>query len=219
MTNTYIDDDGQPLNRMYGRKRLNDRTIDELIGMVKGITADGIVNQGEAEFLFNWMKRNTKYCEDRIVNTLYSRIKEMLVDKVLDKQEQSELFKILKSISGEQCPSAQVEATAAVFPLDKPPPSVEVAGSVFCLTGKFAYGPRKICSTAIIERGGIVIDGVYKNLDYLVIGSLCSSEWIHTTYGRKIEKAMAMQDEHSFEPEKRKISIIHEDHWARYVFL
>lgn len=214
-----FNDDAQPVNRLYNKKRINDRTIDELIGLAKGICADNIVNLEEANFLLCWMKRNTQYCEDRIVNRLYGRIKEMLVDKALDEAEQKELLEILKSVSGEHCPSAKVEATAASFPLDNPPPVVDVAGSLFCLTGKFAYGPRRICATAIVERGGLVINSVSDRVDYLVIGSLCSSDWIHTTYGRKIEKAMALQDDPPFKRNsRRRIAIVHEDHWAGYVF-
>ncbi len=73
MNNTILDDHGQPLNRAYGKKRLNDRAIDELIGLSRGLTADGAVNQSEAEFLLKWMEDNSSYCQDPLVNQLYFR--------------------------------------------------------------------------------------------------------------------------------------------------
>jgi len=47
-----LDDHGQPLNRRYSGKRHNDRTIDELIGISRGLIADKNINQAEAEFYF-----------------------------------------------------------------------------------------------------------------------------------------------------------------------
>lgn len=214
-----LDENGQPRNFQYNSYFLNDRTIDELIGVTKGIVADGSVNIMEAEFLLSWMERNAKYSQDRVVNMLYSRIKDMLSDNVLDSKEREELFQILKSITGEQCPAEVVEATSATFPINDPPPPVTIENKYFCLTGKFAYGPRRICEEAIIERGGLIKSHVTNWVDYLVIGSLCSEQWIHTTYGRKIEAAMILRDDPDRErPYGEKIAIIHEDYWARAAF-
>lgn len=68
------DDNGQPLNRLYSKKRLNDRAIDELIGISRGIIADKNINEEEAKFLRSWMEANVSYCEDQVVNQLYRRI-------------------------------------------------------------------------------------------------------------------------------------------------
>ena len=38
------------------RKRLAKRQMDTLIGISKGVIADGGVNQQEAEFLLNWLE-------------------------------------------------------------------------------------------------------------------------------------------------------------------
>jgi hypothetical protein len=44
MTGAKLDDNGQPLIRQYNCKRINDRAIDEMLGLIKEITADGSVN-------------------------------------------------------------------------------------------------------------------------------------------------------------------------------
>lgn len=148
------DKDNQPYNIKYNSVMLNDRTVDELIGISKGITADGVVNQHEA--------------------------------------------------------------LSATFSLTIPPPPVIFKGACFCLTGKFAYGPRKVCEAEVVQRGGITKSDVSNLVDYLVIGNFCSDQWRHTTYGRKIEAAII-----SLEQMKRQvgeqIAIIHEDHWAQYL--
>lgn len=206
-----LDDNGQPLNRFYNRKRLSDRAVDELIGLSKGILADKNINQHEAEFLKSWMEANISFCEDPVVNQLYCRIQEMLIDGILDENEQRELMGILAEFTGESALKCK-ENLSSKFPLCKPAPEVEFPTMTFCLTGKFAYGPRHVCEEIVIERGGKCMSNVTNDVDYLVIGYLASFDWIHTSYGRKIEKAVDYRNRYGL------ISIISEDHWAETAF-
>jgi hypothetical protein len=211
--------DNQHIPFTYNAYMLEDRTINELIGLAKGIAADGLINKDEGLFLLGWLQRNAKYAENTIINILFSRVKVMLQDNVLDHEEQEELLQLLRSISGDQGQVHRQEATAASFPLDNPPPPIIIENKCFCLTGTFAYGPRKICEEAIIEKWGLVKTTISNWVDYLVIGNLCSEQWIHTTYGRKIEKAMQLRDDPSkIRPYGERIAIIHEDHWANHIF-
>lgn len=213
-----LDDNGQPLNRLYGRKRMNDRAIDELIGLARGITADGTVNHKEAKFLCGWMKANVEFCEDTTINQIYRRIHEMLIDGALDSNEQIELLGILREFSGESTVN-HCENMASTLPLCKPLPHVVFPGKMFCLTGKFAYGPRKICEEVVTERGGNIHATVVKNLDFLVIGTFSSREWAHTSYGRKIEKAIENRENAiKYSGIHGMPSIISEDHWAQSAF-
>ena len=47
------------------------------------------------------------------------------------------------------------------------------------------------------------------DLDYLVIGSLASREWAHTSHGRKIEKAM------DYKKKGCSINIVSEEQWVQ----
>lgn len=206
-----LDEHGQPLNRLYSKKRLNDRTIDELIGLSRGLIADKNISQSEAEFLLTWLGSNLEYCSDPVINQLYYRINEMLRDKVLDDDEQRELLQILTEFTGESTIEHCHELSTSL-PLCTPPPTVEFEGRTFCLTGKFAYGPRGVCQDVITERGGVAITSVTMRLDYLVVGTFCSRDWLHTSYGTKIMKASEYREKGI------KTSIISEDHWARAAF-
>ncbi|HAW32731.1 MAG TPA: hypothetical protein DCY03_32270, partial [Planctomycetaceae bacterium] len=62
---------GQPLSRTFNAARLNDRKIDELIGLCKGVLADGEVTQFEVEFLQNWLRNNQEISEHWPANVLY----------------------------------------------------------------------------------------------------------------------------------------------------
>lgn len=42
----------------FNRNKIQDRQVDTLIGLSKGITADGKVDQAEAEFLQSWLVQN-----------------------------------------------------------------------------------------------------------------------------------------------------------------
>ena len=195
----------------YQKKRLRDRTVDELIGLSRGIIADKVVNQQEAEFLMKWMAANASYCEDKIVSQLYCRIQEMLIDGILDADEQKELLEILRMFTGEFT-IQQPRSLPTALPFNNPLPEIEFPCMKFCLTGKFAYGPRKICEQVITERGGKVSSTIYTTVNYLVVGYFGSRHWSHTSYGRKIEQAAELR------ANKYKIAIIPEDHWATAAF-
>ena len=40
---------------MVGQDRITSRQVDELVGLARGIAADGMVNQSEVEFLQKWL--------------------------------------------------------------------------------------------------------------------------------------------------------------------
>ena len=85
----------------FNRKNIQDRQIDTLIGLSKGITADGKVDQAEAEFLQTWLVQNSQ-SENPIIFNLLQKVEVMLEDGVLDDEESAELLAILRSFSGEK---------------------------------------------------------------------------------------------------------------------
>lgn len=190
----------------FNRKSLQDRQVDTLIGLSKGITADGKVDQAEAEFLQTWLIQNCK-TKNPIILNLLSKVSEMLEDGILDREESSELLAILRQISGEKAEIGEVAKTSTL-PVCLPPPKIEFIGRVFLFTGTCAYGTRKQCQEAIELLGGINASTVTKKLDYLILGTYVTDSWAHESFGRKIEKAMEYRES------GLPISIITEEHWA-----
>ena len=207
-----LDGHGQPLNRNYSFKRIDDRTVDELIGLCRGMAADEMVNLAEAKFLKSWLEANLSYTDDRLVNQLYRRVHEMLIDGILDQEEREELLTLLKMFTGDVSPTEVAANMTSLLPIDQPQPVVEFPTMTFCITGRFAYGPRRVCEEVIVERGGKIGKTVTLSTDYLVLGVISSRDWIHTSYGRKIEKAMDLREKEG------RIAIISEDHWAETAF-
>lgn len=207
-----LDDHGQPLNRRYGAARISDRAIDELIGLSRGVLADGRVNQAEAEFLARWLDRNRHIRAEWPANVLYKRVGRMLSDGVLDHDEQEELLSLLSDITGEGESLQHDAATLSTkLPLTEPLPVVEFQDREFCLTGQFVSGTRRECEQEVLSRGGSTKKSPTKTTSYLVIGHLGSRDWIHSTHGRKIERAVQLAESGA------PICLISEEYWMEAV--
>ncbi|MEN4053800.1 hypothetical protein [Sulfurimonas sp. NWX79] len=204
----------EELKTKYRINEIMDRNIDEFIGISRGLIADDDVNQSEAEFLQTWIEKhfNDEELDQYPLNTIYDRLKTMLSDNILDSQEAEELKELLKSFTGEKPISEQVDSMSSVLPLCDPLPDVCIEGSTFCLTGAFTIGSRAKCEKIIHSYYGSTVKKPTLGTDYLVIGILGNAEWIHSSYGRKIEKAVELRD-----VKNTGIKIITEEHFIKFL--
>lgn len=67
-------------------------------------------------------------------------------------------------------------------------------GRRFVLTGEFSHGSKPEVGSYIEERGGEVSENVSGKVSYVVMGSLGSDAYAYGKYGKKVEKAMELQD-------------------------
>lgn len=171
----------------FNRKNIQDRQIDTLIGLSKGITADKAVNQAEAEFLRNWLIQNRQASDNPIILNLLEKVDSMLEDGVLDAEESEELLAVLHKITGESSKTAELGKTTTL-PVDEPMPRVGFQDSTFLFTGTCAFGTRKQCHEATEALGGACARGVTKSVDFLVIGTYVTDSWAHETFGRKLRR-------------------------------
>lgn len=197
---------GEELAVFFRASAVKARSMDELIGICRGVVADGTINQREAEYLLNWLDCNACVAEEFPASVLYPRLMEMLIDGHLDDAESKELLAMLQSMTGEQgqCGSTTL-STGIVF--DAPLPGLSFAGQAFCLTGNFAFGRRADVAERTMLLGGEVIKSVVKRGCVLVVGCMGSETWLHSTHGRKILKAV--EDREAGAP----ICIVPEEHW------
>lgn len=193
--------------RSANATRVQDRLIDELIGVCRGVIADGRVDEQEAIFLGQWIENHREISDRWPVNILYARVVEMLKDGILNKAEEGELLATLRDLTGESTLYQEPNRSTSL-PLNKPLPEVEFTGKSFCLTGRFVFGSKVDCEETILEMGGHVVDAPTGETDFLVIGEMSSPEWVHTTFGRAIEHAVQLREDGS------KIAIISEEHWV-----
>ncbi len=192
-----------------GVDRLSSRQVDELIGIARGLVADGQINHSEVEFLQKWLGANLHISSQPIIRVLYQRVGQVLADGIVDDDEKSELLDTLNQFVNRDFELGET-LKATSLPLCRPAPKLEFAGKRYCFTGTFNFGQRKECERAVAERGAEATSLTQKT-DYLVIGVYATDSWKHSSFGNKILKAVDMRE--SGVP----ISIVAEEHWAGHL--
>jgi NAD-dependent DNA ligase len=198
----------------YRSKEVKDRNIDELLGISRGLIADDKINQAEVEFLLDWIEKhfNSVELNSYPVNNIYDRLKRVLEDNLLDEDEAEEIKELLKSFTGGKPITEQIKSMSSTLPLSNPLPTVSIENKIFCFTGTFTIGTRSQCEILIKELGGTTTKSPSGKTDYLVIGILGSDDWIHSSYGRKIESAVEYRDN-----KNTGIKIITEEHFIKFL--
>lgn len=190
----------------FNRKRVNDRDIDTLIGLCKGLAADRSISTDEANYLCSWLVQSKARSDNPLIENLLEKVEVMLSDGKIDNDESLELVSTLNAISGEGSEVGEL-AHATSLPICDPAPNFTFKNRKFLYTGTFAYGARRLCKQATEERGGVNASSVTKNLDILVIGTYVTDSWKHESFGNKILKAAEYREK------GYPISIISEKHW------
>ncbi|MBL0947090.1 BRCT domain-containing protein [Brevundimonas sp.] len=192
-----------------GGDRITSRQIDELIGLARGVAADGDLNVAEVEFLQKWLAANMEISQQPLIRTLYHRINEVLLDGQLDDEEKVQLLDALNSFSNRDFELGEV-LKSSTLPLCDPAPTLSFANKSYCFTGTFIYGQRKACEHAIAERGG-QSGSLSRKTDFLVVGAYATESWKHSAFGNKIIQACEWRDE------GRPIAIVSEQHWTAHL--
>jgi len=194
----------------YGVHHIRD-AINTLLGMCHGIVANRRLHNLELRSLHDWLTTTLggNVAETWPGNIIAKRIEAILADEVITEEERVDLLTTLDLLIGDTV------ATGAVgFATRLPITSVDIVEfpeRMFCLTGRFIFGPRTRCHKAILSKGAFISDTITQSLDYLVIGTLASRDWAHGSFGRKIEQAMDLRDGGA------KIAIIAEEDITPYL--
>ena len=147
------------------RGRRSERTTDELIGICRGILADGAVSHPEAAFLSGWIERNSHFVDTYPFNHLLEHLHHALAHGVLDSHDESDLLETLSKFIGGEA-HGQLESQSAslssALPLDEPEPTPIEFASIFAVTGTFKFGPRGIVVSNIHVHGGTVATAISK---------------------------------------------------------
>jgi hypothetical protein len=205
------EDDGMaPYSAMTARNRVG-RDTDELIGLCRGILADGAVSSAEAKFLLRWLEGNRLVSNEFPFNVLYPRVARAMQDGVLDGEEERELLDLLMQATGQVIDNRVANSGSSKLMLDDPAPDIVHDGRSFVVTGVFNAGNRREVTRLIEERGGTVAGNVSRKVNYLIVGNLGSDDWKHSTHGTKILKALEVREQGVTLP------IVGEGHWLRFV--
>lgn len=188
-------------------KRQLDKGIEQLFGLVIGMIADGHLNDLEVKFLNTWLTEHADVASVWPGNVVAKLVGEILIDGMISEDEHARLLKMLTDLTGSDfAQTGSVSAEVIALPVDEQC-IINLRDSHVCLTGEFLLGTRTVCEALASNSGSIPHGAITKKLAYLVIGTNVSPSWAHTSYGRKIEQAVALQqDGHG-------IKIISEQRW------
>ncbi len=200
--------EGKELAAMMAiRSRSVSKAVEHLLGICTGIVADNRIDDAEVKFLDLWINQYPDVTTCWPGKIIADRLRLILADGVVTEAERKDLLGTLKGICGFQLEeTGAAEAAVASIPFDDDP-SVYFDSRTFCFTGRFLFGTRANCEREILKRGSTAVDSVNSKLEYLVIGTLIEPSWAHTSYGRKIEKAI------DFINKGHGIAIISERQW------
>lgn len=176
------------------------KAVNELSGICKGIMADQQINQQEVDYFYNWLNQYTHFFTEFPFSHFVPRLNKIFEDGIIDNEEAKELKEIFNDLAGQSdiysIPNKPDKTN--VLPFTEPRPSeIEFDDNEFVLTGTFVMGKRAVVENKIIKKGGYINSRISHDTCYLVIGQLVSKNWITTSYGRKIEKAIELNEKYS----------------------
>jgi NAD-dependent DNA ligase len=208
---TPLNRDGQVFDGRITERRRVDRAIHEMLGLIKGMLLDGEICPREAEGLHTWMQANSDATKLWPGHVLAERLRRIFDDGMVSKEECNDLRELLTATAGSTEDNLVEENPSTKLPFDDPQPELTFEGRIYLLTGKFVFGTRRQCQAAVLQRGGTVVERVTQQVNTLVVGCIGSRDWVHTSWGRKIEEVVQLR-QRGF-----SVNIVSEAHWVPYV--
>jgi NAD-dependent DNA ligase len=200
--------DDATLNLLNG-DRIQSRQVDELIGLARGLIADGSINSAEVSFLDKWLVTNLAISHQPLIATLYERVREILSDDEVDSEECADLLATLTAFTAEGTQLGEAGKSSSL-PLCHPAPVLRFEGATYCFTGTFSFGQRRHCEQATTAKGA-TCSSLTKKTDFLIIGAYATESWKHSSFGNKIVKAAEMRSA------GLPIAIVAEEHWSSHL--
>ena len=183
-----------------------ERAFAEMMGVARGIIADGVVSSDEATRLARWTRENPEIATRWPANMLARRLESIVRDGRVDARERSHLEAVLGQLA--ENPGWMGFSLATDLPVDRPEPAVVFESKTFVFAGEMAYGPRRACEREVVELGGTCDPTVTRRTDYLVLGGLSASEWAQEGFGTQVNEVVQLRARGAH------IAIISEEHWA-----
>ncbi len=171
----------------------NEKCINELTGILKGIACDDKITPKEFEYLDSWLQEHSHLVDVWPVNLLTKRVEEIKEDGIVTTEEREHLLETLKKITGTRfSEDGSVSGNVAEVWFDDIK-EFDHQNKKICFTGIFLSGTREYCETLAKSFGATTSKNVTSKVDALVLGSTASKDWRFTSHGRKIEKAMKLK--------------------------
>jgi len=168
--------------------------LDELGGFLSGVASDGVLNDQEIEAMSTWLKANESVQDLWPASEIAGRLERLPEDGIVSDEEREDLLQAVTRIAAASVvgSSAAYEHAATEF-WEEQVDSLTLAGATYCLTGDFVSGDGNTVDTRLRCHGADTKPNLNSDVNYLVIGTLASRDWLYTSHGRKIEKALLLK--------------------------
>lgn len=167
--------------------------INELLGFLTGIASDGVLNDREVAALSKWLDQHNAIRDTWPASVIIDRLNVILEDGLISEEEREDLLQTLQRVTMANANPTGVSYEASTEVWEDDVEKISLSGRTFCLTGDFVSGDRNNIETMLRLKGAEISPNVHKGVDYLVIGTLASRDWLYTSHGRKIEKALLLR--------------------------
>ncbi len=179
-----------------------------MVGLVRGVIADGVVSKDEAEHLSEWTRANPEIATRYPANILSRRLERIFMDGRVDRRERKRLTALLSQLADSPVRLGEGFRLATDLPISRPEPEVVFEGQAFVFAGEMAYGPIHACEREVLELGGLCERMVNRRTDYLVIGVLAANDWCQLAFGSLVDEVV------EYRSRGVPIAVITEEHWA-----
>ena len=123
------------------------------------------------------------------------RLAIILEDGIITDEEREDLLSTVRQVTGTDTDESGLSYEASTEVWEDSVDELKLARSIFCLTGDCVSGDRESVDALLRLLGAETNSSINKNINYLVIGTLASRDWLYTSHGRKIEKALLLKRE------------------------
>ena len=189
-------------------QRLVEQGLAEMVGLVRGVIADGKVTEDEAQRLAEWTRENPEVATRYPANLLSRRLERIFMDGRVDGRERVRLGSMLAQFAENPSGFGAGYSLSTDLPITRPAPDVAFEGQTFVFGGQLAYGPTHACEREVLELGGMCEHSVSRRTDYVVIGNLAASDWCQLSFGGLIDEVV------QYRSRGVPISVITEEHWV-----
>ena len=192
----------------YGPKSLSaDARINEFEGFLYGLAADGKLGRCEFDQLCTRLGQYRDIVTKWPFCIVSDALDKILRDGPVSSIELKELCELIQQITGTNFTKDGDAVGGATTMFSSPVPTFK--GKHVCITGKFLSGTREQVQSKLVSLGAIPQGGVTRQTDILIIGTFCSRDWIHSSTGRKIERAVELKREgHGLIITNEKVAIL-----------
>ncbi len=189
-------------------QRRIEQGLAQMVGLVRGVIADGTVSPEETERLSEWTLANPAIAARYPANVLSRRLERIFRDGRVDRKERARLGAMLAQLGQNPSRFGSGYPLATDLPISRPPPEVVFEGKAFVFAGEMAYGPNSACEREVSELGGHCEGAVNRRTNYVVIGSLAANDWCQSDFGHLMDEII------QYRARGVPIAVITEEHWA-----